>query len=72
MFFLFYRDSNFVLQSDLEEDESTSEPRDQNITNSQNESDTLNINESAFVSESVHSSQSNDSKTKGIKIILVI
>lgn len=72
MFFLFYRDSNFVLQSDLEEDQSISEPRDQNITNSQNESDTLDMNEPAFVSESVHSSQSNDSKTKGIKIILVI
>ncbi|XP_022161640.1 baculoviral IAP repeat-containing protein 7-B-like isoform X3 [Myzus persicae] len=56
-------DSNFVLQSDLE-DELISEPQDQNITNSQNESDTLDINESAFIADNVHSSQSNDTKTK--------
>lgn len=57
-------DSNFVLQSDLEEDELISEPQDQNITNSQNENDTLHRNESEFVADSVHSSQSIDTQIK--------
>lgn len=60
-----------MVQSDLE-DESISEPQDQIVTNSQNESDTLDINESAFVADSVHYSQSNDSTIKGIKIIFMV
>lgn len=56
----------------LEEDESIPEPQEQNITNSQNESDILEINESVFVADSIHCNQSNDTKIKGIKIISMI
>jgi len=58
-----------VLQSDLEEDESMSEPQDQNLTSSQNENDTLCINESGFVADSGQSSKFSDTKIKGIFMI---
>lgn len=54
----------------LEEDESIPEPQEQNITNSQNESDVLEINESMFVADSIN--QSNDTKIKGITIVSMI
>lgn len=54
------------------EDEPISEPQEQNITNSQNESDILDINESVFEADSINSDQSNDTKIKGIQIIFMI
>lgn len=54
------------------EDEPISEPQEENITNSQNESDILDINESVFEAESIDSNQSNDTKIKGIKFIFMI
>lgn len=65
--FHFYRDNNAELQSALEEDESISEPEDQNLTTRQNENENVpSTNESAFVTDNVNSSHSNDDKTKGI------
>jgi len=61
-----------VPENYLEEDESIPEPREQNITNSQNESDVLEIDESVFVADNIHCNQSNDTKIKGIKIIFMI
>lgn len=59
-------------ESDLEEDEPISEPQEQNMTNSQNESDILDTNESVFVADSIHSDQSNDIQIKGIQIVFMI
>jgi len=59
-----------VPENYLEEDESIPEPQEQNITNSQNESDVLEINESMFVADSIN--QSNDTKIKGITIVSMI
>jgi len=61
-----------VSESYLEEDEPISEPQEQNITNSQNESDIIDVNESVFVAESIHSNQSNDIQIKGIQIKFMI
>lgn len=59
-------------ESDSEEDEPIPEPQEQNITNSQNESDILDINESVFIADSIQSNQSNDIQIKGIQIIFMI
>ena len=59
-------------ESELEEDEPISEPQEQNMTNSQNESDILDTNESVFVADSIHSDQSNDIQIKGIQIVFMI
>jgi len=59
-------------ESDVEEDEPISEPQEQNMTNSQNESDILDTNESVLVADSIHSNQSNDIQIKGIQIIFMI
>ncbi|XP_060863700.1 putative inhibitor of apoptosis isoform X1 [Metopolophium dirhodum] len=55
---------HFVSESDSEEDEPIPEPQEQNITNSQNESEIVDINESVFVADSIHSNQSNDIQIK--------
>lgn len=47
------------------EDEVIPESQDQNITSSQNEIDTLDINESIIVAESLNLCQSNDVEIKG-------